>query len=109
MLYRTAGNQVLGNDGFGIFRANVAIPDSLRIDDHHGAVLALVKAAGFVDAHTSGESGVFQQLLQARVQVALSVARTGRPRGFRWPHIVADKNVTFETGQSWTSKQAIPD
>ena len=35
----------------GVFRPDVAVPDSLRIDDDRAAVLALVQAAGLVDAH----------------------------------------------------------
>lgn len=106
-LHRAASDQMLGDDGFGVRWSDVPIPDGLGIDHNHGTVLALVKTAGFVDTHPASESGIFGQLLQARVQFAFSVAGTGRPRRFKRPEVVADEDMAFKLGQRGTSK-AIP-
>ncbi len=99
-LHGPAGDQMLGNNGFGILRPDVAVPNGFRINNHHGAVLALVEAAGFVDAHAAGKPGGFGEPLQAGVQIACAVARAGGPRRFRRASIVADKHVTLKAGQT---------
>ena len=55
----------------------MTVPDGLGIDDDRGAVLALIEAAGFVDADLTGESGGFGVLLQLGVQFAGSVSGAG--------------------------------
>jgi hypothetical protein len=52
-----AMNQVLLDDLGGIFRLHMAVPDRIRVDHNRGAVLALIKAAGFVDAHLGAQPG----------------------------------------------------
>ncbi|HEV2136539.1 MAG TPA: hypothetical protein VGR47_20130 [Terracidiphilus sp.] len=96
----TASDEVLGDDGFGVFGVDVAIPDGVRVDDDHGTVLALIETAGFVDAHATGKAGFLAQLLQARMQIAFSITGAGRARRVRGADVVADKDVTFKPGQS---------
>lgn len=40
-----AGDEMLGNDGLCVFGADVAVPDRIGVDHHHGTVLALVEAS----------------------------------------------------------------
>jgi hypothetical protein len=63
-------------------------------------MLALVKAAGFIDAYPPGKSGRFRQLLQPGVQFAFSIARARGARRIGGARVVADKNVVFKGGQS---------
>ena len=58
-LHRPATHQVLVDDLRGIFRLHIAIPDGFGIDDDRGPVLALVKAAGLVDAHRAAQPASF--------------------------------------------------
>ena len=60
-----------------------AVPHGLGVDHHHGPVFALVQAAGFVDPHPAAQPGIASQLLQPRVQVALSIARCRRAAAHR--------------------------
>ena len=46
-------DQVFCNNLFRIFRLNVAVPHSLRVNHNGGSVLTLVQASGFVDAYFS--------------------------------------------------------
>ncbi len=95
-----AGNQVLGDNLRRIPWLDVAVPDRFGIDHHHRAVLALVQAAGFVDAHVAAEACRLHLLLQLGVQAAASVARTGAPRRALGPRVAADKDMTLKCGQT---------
>jgi hypothetical protein len=94
-----AGDQMLGHNLGRVFRLHVAIPDGIGINHYRGTVLALVEAAGLVDAHFAGQPGGFGQLLQLRVQLAGPVGGAGRPRRTFGPHIVADKDMAFKCWQ----------
>ena len=107
-LHRPARDQVLGDNLRGVFGPHLPVPDGLRVDHHRGAVLALVKAAGFVDPDTAAQAGFFRQLLEPGVQFALSVHGAGRPRRIRGADIMTDKNMVFEDGQAVISLLRIP-
>ena len=77
-LYRTAGNEMLGNDLFGILRLDASVPHGIRINHDRRAMLALVQAAGLIDPHFAAKTGLFRQLLEAGVQFALSISRARR-------------------------------
>jgi hypothetical protein len=96
---RAAADQVLGDDGIGVFRADIAVPDRVRVNDDRGTVLALIETAGLVDADAAGKAGVPAQLLQTGVQFAFSVAGAGRTRRIRRANVVADEDVAFKPGQ----------
>jgi hypothetical protein len=72
-LYRPPANQMLRNNRFGIFGANIPIPNGIRINHYRRPVLALVEATGFVDPHLSPEPRIAAQLLQPRMQVAFPI------------------------------------
>jgi hypothetical protein len=95
-----AGDEMLFDDGGGIFGLDVAIPDRLGVDDDGGTVLALIEAEGFVDAHASGETGVLGELREASVQVALTVGGAGWARGIGGADVMTDEDVAFERGQT---------
>ena len=67
--------QVLFNNRPRVFRLHVPVPDRIRVDHNRGPMLALVKAAGFIDPHPPGETGLLGELLKPAVQFALSIAR----------------------------------
>ena len=95
-----AADQMLLNDSIGIVGLDIPVPDGLRVDHHRGTVLALVKAAGLVDADTTAKAGFFGELLEPRVQIAFSIAGAGGPRRIGGTRVVADKDVAFEGGQA---------
>ncbi len=99
-LHGPAGDEVLAHDLFRVFGLDAAIPDGVRVDDDSGPVLALVEAAGLVDAHPAAQTGFARELLQARVQRAGSVTRAGGPRRIGRARIETDKDVAFKWGQA---------
>jgi hypothetical protein len=94
-LHRPARNQVLGHNLLGVFRLHVSVPNRVRVNDNRWPVLALVQAAGFVDPHLASQPGLAAQLLQPRVQLALSIAGATRPRRVRGTLIKTDKYMAF--------------
>jgi hypothetical protein len=95
-----AAKQVLFHDLRSIFRLDVAVPDSLGIHHDGWPVFALVKASGFIDPHFAGQTGFLGQLLQLRMQLALSIGCAGRARRTCGTCVVADENVMFENWQA---------
>lgn len=69
----SAADEVLIDDFGGVFGADVAVPDGLRVNDDGGAVFALVEATGLVDADARGEAGGLGKLLDGGVEFALAV------------------------------------
>jgi len=96
---RPPGDQVLGDNLRRVFRLDVPIPDRLGVNDDYRSVLALVKAAGFVDAHLAAQPSGLGQFLQLRVQLAGPICGARGPRRTLGPDVVADKDVVFECGQ----------
>src|SRR5687768_4469577 len=45
-------------------RVNPAVPDALRVDDHHGAVVALVEAVHLAEHHAPAPARLLQRALQ---------------------------------------------
>jgi hypothetical protein len=66
-LNRTTVDQVLLHNLRGIFGLYVPVPNRIGIYDDCRPVLALVKAAGLVDAHRISQAGSLGQLLQLRM------------------------------------------
>jgi len=99
-LYGASADEMLFDDGCRVFGAHIAVPDGFGIDHDHGAVLALVEAAGLVDAHAATETGGLGELLQLGMKIAFSIGGTGGAGSTLGAHIMADKNMTFECGQA---------
>jgi len=91
-----AGDEVLSDDFVGVFGFHSAIPDGVGVDDDGGAVLALVKAAGLVDADAAGEAGFAGELREAGVQGALAVSRARGAGRVGGADVVTDEDVAFE-------------
>ena len=94
-----AADEVFAHDLLGILWLDVAVPDGLGIDDDSGAVLALVEAAGLVDAHSAGEVCGLRGLLQGHMDIA---SASGCARGARRTVralIGTDKDMMFKDGQ----------
>ncbi len=99
-LDRVSGDQVPGDNLRRVRGLDVAVPDRLGIDHYHRTMLALVQAAGLVDAHPSVQTGGSCQLLQPSVQLAYSIGSAGRPRRVRGAEVAADKDVALKCGQA---------
>jgi hypothetical protein len=96
----TAGDEVLVDDFGGVFRADVAVPDGLGVDDDGVAVFALIEAAGLVDADAGGKAGGLDELLDGGVEFALAVGVAGGAWGVGGAGVGADKDVAFKRGQA---------
>jgi len=95
----TAGDEVLVDDFGGVFGADMAVPDGLRVNDDSAPMLALIEAAGLVDAHAGAEAGSLDELLDGGMKFALTVGIAGGARGVGGAGIGADKHVAFKRGQ----------
>jgi hypothetical protein len=91
-----AANQMLLHNLRGVRRLYMAVPDRIRINDDRGSMFALVKAAGFVDAHRGAEAGGFRELLQLGEELALSVCGAGRAGSVGRADVVTDEDMTFK-------------
>jgi len=74
-LDRASIDQMLLHNFRGILRLHVPIPDRFRINHYSWPVFALVQAAGLVDPHRAPKARTLGDLLQLRVQFALSIRR----------------------------------
>jgi hypothetical protein len=101
-----AGNQMLANDFGGVFGLNVAVPDGFRIDHDGGTMLALVEAAGLVDAYRAVEPGSFQVHLELRKKVAFTVLGAGRARRAFRADVMTDKYMAFKGCQTGISSSS---
>jgi hypothetical protein len=93
-----AVDEVLLDDFFGVAGVDEAVPDGFGVDDEDGAVLALVEAAGFVDADFAFEAGGFDGVLEGAFEffaVVIGAAGTG---GGAVAFVEADEDVVFEVG-----------
>ena len=99
-LDRTTVDKVLLDDLRGILRLHVAIPDRFGVHDDGGAVLALIEAAGFVNANRAAQAGGFRQLLELGVQFTFAVAGARGPGSAFRAGVVADEDVVLENGQT---------
>jgi hypothetical protein len=98
-LDRAACDEVLVDDFGSVFRADVAVPDALRVDDDGGAVFALIEATGLVYADAGPEIGSLHKLLDGCVEFSLAVGVAGGARRVLGTGVGADKDVAFEWGQ----------
>jgi hypothetical protein len=92
----TAVDEVLTDNLVNIFRVDEAVPDGVRIDDHYGAVLALVETAGFVGADFAFQPGVLDCVLESAFELAASVAGTAGTGGVFVPLVGAEEEVMLE-------------
>ena len=97
-----AGDEVLVDDLCCVFRADVAVPDGLRVDDYGGAVFALIEAASLVDADPGAKAGRLDELLDCGVEFALAVGVAGGAWGILGAGVGADKDVALKWGQTGT-------
>ena len=91
-----AVEEVLLDDLFGVAGVGETVPDGFGIDDEDGAVLALVEAAGLVDADAMLEAGGFDGILEGAAEfLAVFEAAAGAGGGIV-ALVEADKEVMFE-------------
>jgi hypothetical protein len=102
----TAVDEVLTDNLVNIFRVDEAVPDGVRIDDHYGAVLALVETAGFVGADFAFQPGVLDCVLEGPFQLAAAVAGTAGTGGVLVPLVGADEEMMLELCHSKVSFRA---
>jgi hypothetical protein len=99
-LDRAAGDQVLGDDFIGVFGFDSAIPHGIGVDDNGWSVLALVEAAGLIDANAASQSGFAGKLREAGVNRALAVGSAGRTGRIGGADVDTDEDVAFECWHS---------
>ena len=92
-------DEVLLNDLFGVAGFGEAVPDGFGIDDEDGAVLALVEAAGFVDADAVFEARGFDRVLERGAKFLAVVEGAAGAGGFV-TLVEADEEVVFEDGHA---------
>jgi hypothetical protein len=95
-LDRTAVDEVLADNLANIFRVDEAVPDGVGIDDHYGAVLALVETAGFVGADFAFQAGLLDCVLEGAFQLAAAVAGATGTGSIFVPLVGADEEVMLE-------------
>jgi hypothetical protein len=92
----TAMEEMLLNDLFGVAGMGETVPDGFGIYDKYGGMLALVKAARFVDADAVFEAGGFDGVLEGAAEfLAVFVGTAGTVGGFV-ALVLTDKDVMFE-------------
>jgi hypothetical protein len=92
----TAVDEMFVDDLFGVVGIGETVPEGFGVDDEDGAVLALVEAAGFVDADSVLEAGGFDGILEGAAEfLAMFVAAAGAGGGIV-ALVDADENVMFE-------------
>jgi hypothetical protein len=96
----TAADEVLVDNGLGVFGLYVAVPDRVWVDDNVGAMLALIETEGFVDTDAGREAGLPCQLREAGVQFALPIGGAGWARRTCGAGVMADEDVAFKRGQA---------
>ena len=99
-LDRAPADQVLVDDFGGVFRADVAVPDRLGVDNHCPTVLALIEAAGLVDTDPRRQAGSLGQLLDGGVELGLPVGVAGGAWGVLGTGVGTDKYMAFKRGQA---------
>ena len=92
---RAAVEEVLLDDLFGVAGFGEAVPDGVGIDDEDGAVLALVEAAGFVDADAVFEARGFDRVLERGAKFLAVVEGAAGAGGFV-TLVEADEEVVLE-------------
>ena len=108
----TSGREAEALDGFSaddvrfkyfvdVCEFHKAVPDRFGIDDDGDAVLALVEAAGGVDADAFGEAALFDEFLEAfsnGLRIFCGAAAAGMAR---LALVRTDEDVAFVSGH-WT-------
>ena len=82
-----------GNNFIHIGFRNVAVPDSLGVDDHGWSMFALIQAASLVDADAPFQAGNIHGLLEACLQLRFAVGITAGSRAAGFALVDANKYV----------------
>ena len=99
-LDRLAVDQMLLNDGRGIFSLDVSVPDGFRIDNDYRTVFALVEAPRLVDADSAPQPRCARELLELSEQFAFTVVGAGWAWSALGAEILADEHMPFK-GSQW--------
>ena len=95
-LHRPSMHQVLLHNLVHIARLRKPVPHRFRIHHHHCPVLALVQAAGLVDAHPALQPRRLRRILQRILQSPALPARTTRPRRRRIALVRTHKHMMLK-------------
>jgi hypothetical protein len=99
-LYRLALEDMALDDLRNIAELDVTVPDALWIDDHVGAVLALIEATRGVRPHRGLEVAPTHLVLEALAQGRAPVGIAAPARMPDWACVRADEDVVRESGQA---------
>ena len=92
----TAVQQMFGDDLIDILELDKAVPDSLGIDDDHGAMLALVEAAGLVGPDHVLEAGTLDGVLEGRFELLAALRKAAWPGGVLVSLVGADEQMMLK-------------
>lgn len=91
-----AVEEVLLDDLLGVVGVGETVPDGFGVDDEDRAVLALIEAAGLIDANAVLEAGGFDGVLEGSAEfLAVFVAAAGAGGGIV-ALVEANKEVMFK-------------
>jgi hypothetical protein len=93
---RATLNEVLFYDFFGVLGVSETIPDRFGVDHQDGSVLALVQAAGLVDANAMLEAGFFDGVFECAAELLAVFVGAAWPGGGFVAFVEADEDVMFE-------------
>jgi hypothetical protein len=88
--------QVLTDNLRNIFYVDEAVPNGLRIDDHDGAMLALVETAGFIGADLALQPCVLNGVLESSFELLAATSGTAGAAGIFVPLVGADKDMSLK-------------
>src|SRR5262249_27528322 len=87
--------QVLVDDLVDVALVDIGVPDRVGVDDHAGALLAAVEAAGLVDSYLAlaGEPELFHALLGVVAHLRAAARVAAGTIGVRVALVTAEENV----------------
>ena len=94
--YRTAVEEVLGDDFLDVFDVDEAVPDGLGIDHDDGAVLTLIEATGLVGSNVVPEAGFLDGVLEGGFEFFAARVEAAGTGGAFVAFVGADEDVMVE-------------
>ena len=94
--YRTAVEEVLGDDFLDVFDVDEAVPDGLGVDHDDGTVLALIEAARLVGSDMVLETGVLDGVLEGGFEFFTAIRKAAWTRGAFIALVGANEDVVVK-------------
>ena len=94
--YRTAVEEVLGDDFLDVFDVDEAVPDGLGVDHDDGAVFALIEATGLVGSNVVPEAGFLDGVLEGGFEFFTAIGKAAWTRGAFIALVGANEDVVVK-------------